>query len=1222
MLKRLHIAFILFLASYKLMGQTPEGQLLINQKHLQLNQLPDSIRLDSLSIVPGSLLIKVDDQILDTTQYHYDYNTQYLHFHATALKKKLKTDIYYRPLPFSFPQNYAHKDLSIYDSTAYFKEASPKSSLGLKGREELFQTPKLYKNGSISRGISVGNRQNVFLNSSLNLQIEGALSDELQIRASITDQNIPVQPEGNTQQLQDFDNVYLELYNDNLSLLAGDIILQQSGNQWMGNSRGGNDLNTNQSGPYFLRYRRNVQGGRMHNNFSFSEKNHAETSIGFALSKGKFASVSLNIQEGVQGPYQVNSPENKNSTNGNSQHLGAYFIIANSEKVYLDGKLLERGYNKDYTINYNLSEITFTSRVLLTRYSRVYIDYEYADRSYSRSIITASHRQNFKHLSFYTSYYREKDNPNQALGFSLSEEEKLELSLAGDQVENAFVPAVDSAIHFQQQPQFQTNRNADVPGVGNLYQVFYDRSDTVVNGTNYQVYDFAGKDGDFKVDFSFVGEGKGNYVLSGSAVNSKVYEWVAPINGLAVGSYEPVRLLATPKNQHMLVLGTEAQLSKKDEITVEAAFSKNDINALSSLDADDDHGQGLFVQYDGKERTFLDSDYQWGSNISYEFRQKYFKEVDPYRSIEFERDWTLNTIGFSDTASLYDDHILSSRIFLEKNVLNQFTYQWIGRNKGYALSGTQHRAFASKSLGKFQLSGQAFFLNSSRFDTHSQWKRWSVDLHHRGEYVRPGYTYRIDKNQQNYQGKDSIIFSSMNFEEHLFYIRSADSLKGVFQLDYSLRKDFLPYEGRLHQSDLAQTLTASADMPLSDKQHLNLQLAYRQLDYRNDILFSDLSSSGAKFGSNTLMGQLNWTGSMAEGAIQTDLNYSLANGREPKREFVYVRVPIGEGAYTWRDDNANGIEEIDEFYEARYFDERNYMRVFVPTNEYLLAYTNAFNFQLNIQPPYKWLEKNGIRQFLGRFSNMTAWSIDKKISDERIGQRVIPWLDTDEENLLFIRESLRSTLFFNRRETSHGAELSFRNQRRKQLLNGGFEERVKQAYLVGARWNINRHWGLRWQGERGIEVQKLQITQQSGRNFNIYYYQLWPELSWQADMKTRISAKYTYTNKQNQENSFDEKAGETADHHTLGLDFRYTQLMKHNINASIEYIDILYRGEINSPLAYEMLDGLNSGSNVRWTLNWQQHILEGLQLVINYYGRKSEERPSIHSGSIMMRALF
>jgi len=59
----------------------------------------------------------------------------------------------------------------------------------------------LYKIGILKRGISSGNTQNIFVNSPLNLQLEGAIADNLNIRASNTDKNVPLQSEGNTQQI-------------------------------------------------------------------------------------------------------------------------------------------------------------------------------------------------------------------------------------------------------------------------------------------------------------------------------------------------------------------------------------------------------------------------------------------------------------------------------------------------------------------------------------------------------------------------------------------------------------------------------------------------------------------------------------------------------------------------------------------------------------------------------------------------------------------------------------------------------------------------------------------------------------------------------------------------------------------------------------------------------------------------------------------------------------
>ena len=166
----------------------------------------DSVLLDTLIIIPQSLSVKHNDAFLKDSLFSINHADAKVIWNKFFLQSHTGDSVLisYRVFPILFSKSYSKRSKEIIQQY-YGGQYNPSlyKSDGDK-TEDLFKLEGITKNGSISRGISFGNNQDVFVNSTLNLQLAGKLSDNVDILAAITDENIPVQPEGNTQQLQDF----------------------------------------------------------------------------------------------------------------------------------------------------------------------------------------------------------------------------------------------------------------------------------------------------------------------------------------------------------------------------------------------------------------------------------------------------------------------------------------------------------------------------------------------------------------------------------------------------------------------------------------------------------------------------------------------------------------------------------------------------------------------------------------------------------------------------------------------------------------------------------------------------------------------------------------------------------------------------------------------------------------------------------------------------------
>ncbi len=1114
------------------------------------------VALDSLSVIPGSIYIKSNENV----DYHYDLNTGLIYF--DVLQPMDSVLICFQTIPFPLHKTYQRKSLAEYQAqitpSVQYQKKVPSI---IDRKEELFPTDNLQKSGSLSRGISFGNTQNVVVNSALNLQLEGKLGDDLNIRASITDQNVPFQPEGNTAQIQDFDNIFLELYNDNFSLKGGDVVFKNKNSE-------------------FLRYHKNVQGGLLNTRYKMGSKSMAETSLGVSVAKGKFASIDLQVEEGVAGPYRIKIPNTNDFI----------IILANSESVFLDGKKLQRGFNFDYIIDYNKAEIQFTSKVLITKYSRVRIDVEYSDQNYSRSIITGSQYQQMGKASFSFNYYSEKDNPNKPLTIGLNSDDRSLMKSIGDDL--------DKAVKVSAQ---RTPYNVD--------EVLYKLVDTLDNALNFiQVFRYSANPEDslYRVSFSEVGDEKGDYILTNSTTNGRIYAWVSPVNEVPQGNYAPLVRIPAPNRKDMVTLGGEVELSKYEKVFTEVAFSKNNLNLFSGLDSEDDNGFAVKSGLKSMNRpvSFL-KDYLFSAFTNYEFDNAFFNPIDRYRYVEFDRDWNYDVESKDQSA----DHILQVEMGVKKDALNMLGYKMVKRKRADYVDGIQHYFDFAQGIGPFQIVSDAFILRNTTNTFHSKWERLNAQIAYKSKVFVPGYKFSIDENEMRALDSDSIISSAMNFREHKFFINSNDSLATKFGLSYSLREDKRPITGELKNSDQSETTQFFINSSLNPNQKLNFLLTYR-----NNTNYQVADEPKRE---ETLMVRTDWYAGFLNRHIRSDLTYSIGSGRELKREFVYVQVPTGEGTHTWRDDNGNGIQELNEFYIAINPDEKNYIKIFVPTNDYIFAYENNFNYRLNLEMPRNWKKSDGIKKMLSRFSGTASWNSIKRITATDLASRILPfYAKIPESEILSLKETIRSRIFYNRASPGLGMDFGYFQSANKQLMSQGFESRNRSEYSANARLNLSKSHSMKLLYLWGTSGSKSDFLQ--GRNFGIYRYKIVPELAWQPGTNLRLSLMYGYSDKVNRESDMTEE----AKIHEITGNLKVSKAADLSLDANLKLSEIQYSGETNTSVAYEMLEALQPGRNYTWNLIIQKKILMGLQLSMSYEGRKSSNIQAIHIGRMQVNALF
>lgn len=1130
--------------------------------------IADSLVIDTLSIVPGELKIFNGSSGVDETEY-FD-----ILFAEAKIKRKRNNFIYdsltikYRTFDVLYSKKIFKKDIAKIEYEAFNYKNPYTISLETE-KQDYFKTEGLNKTGSLSRGISFGNNQDVVVNSGLNLQLNGKLSDKINITAAISDNNIPIQPDGNTQQLQEFDRVYIQLYDEKNKLIVGDFQMQKPNS-------------------YFMSYNKRAQGGTFSSISNIGEKKKvAENSIqvSAAVSRGKFSrNIILGIERN-QGPYRLKGAENESFI----------VVLANTERIYIDGELLKRGQENDYVINYNSAEVTFTAKRIITKDKRIVAEFQYSDRNYARSLLQFSDEIKAKNSALRINIFSEQDNKNKPLLQDLTDVQKEVLGSVGDNTLQAITPSIDT-VEF------------------NSSDILYLVKDSIIDGIKFpNIYEFSvnPQKAFYKLSFSQVT--RGNYVQISSVANGKVYQWIKPINGIPQGNYEPVVLLIAPKQKQMFSIGGEQSVSQTTKLNLEAVVTNNNINTFSSLDKSNDVGLGLKLGINNSQKLFTKDSTSWilNSTLDYEQISRNFIYIERYRAIEFERDWNRNL----STDKINSNQRLGNAMFNLSKGSKHLSYGISFFNEQTKYNGLKHSLAFNYHFKQFSSAFKASILNAKDSLSTSSFLRYKFIVS-QGFFSKLKLSGSLEDEESRFQKNNSslLLNNSFHFREYQTFINNVDTSKISTLLKYINRRDWGPSNESMKASTQANAFNLEFASNASPNNRIKTVFSYRTLS----IIDSNLTRQ--KLADNTLLIRIEYSLRLFKGFITSNQFFETGSGLEVKKEFSYLEVTPGTGVYSWIDYNSNGIKELNEFEVAVFKDQAKFIRVFTPTNDFVRTYNNQYNQVLTINPSSIISgSSKGLKKFVSRFYDQIAFRTDRKITNNPQIEKVLwPFSNlSNDTSLATLVNSLRNTFSFNRLDPIYGLDFFTQQNKNKTLLVNGYEERANNFNGLRLRINALKIITVTTEYQEGIKYLTSDFF--ASRNYNLKYNEIKPELAYQPSVVWRISLIYSAKQKKN---TLKESLGEQTNNQSLATELKFNSPSKGTFLAKFQVLDLKFKGDANSPVGFEMLEGLQPGINYTWNVNWQRSINSNLQLNVNYDGRKSPTTKTIHTGGVQLRAYF
>ncbi|MGE5804228.1 MAG: hypothetical protein ACM34M_00420 [Ignavibacteria bacterium] len=1118
--------------------------------------------ISSISIVPFTETIILRDSLLSRKDYNFSYENG-----TFTLWDSLPYSIYdtlfvtYQTFKIPLQKEYKHRSLVIkYDEKLgdTVKVVEPDQSIFTP--ESIFGR-NIEKSGTLVRGFTIGTNKDFSLNSGLRLQLSGNLSDDIEVVAALTDENTPIQPEGNTERLEELDKVFIQIKHPNAAGTFGDYELQRRMGEF-------GYINRKLQG---LLGEINLPSG---NGGFGSQRGY----VSVAGSRGKFHTNAFNGIDGIQGPYRLSGINNEIDI----------VVLAGTERVYIDGIVMKRGENNDYIIEYSTAEITFTPQRLITSASRITIDFEYTDRKYSRNFFGAGVESNFinEKLGVKVQYLSEGDNEDAPIDISLSEEDKNILAAAGDNRSLAAKSGVLLA----------------VPDSLGVIKGVYEKIDTLIDSAQYSYYRYnpGNPNAVYNVIFSFVGEGKGDY----SRESLGIYTF----KGIGQGGYLPVIFLPLPEHKQVGNIVLDIKPFEDVQLNLEYGGSFWDKNRFSSLDDDDNYGYAtnIFLKVNPKEIKVGDLNLgKAGLSYKDRFIQKKFTSPDRLNEIEFNRNYNIFSTEEQEDEQLRE--MGASLIPIKELNLNS-TIGFLKRGDDFnSTRYNNYLLFSDKE--SYSLDYNFDYVESKNLTLKSKWARQRGIGYYQLWKLKPGLEFFAEDKKDKLSGKDSLLTGKLRFNEINPFIALAELDGFDFSFKYSFREDFFPLNGILLKE--SNSYAQFYELKYNGIKEVNstLNFTYRKKKYEKEFAETGLLNN------ETILVRSQTNFNFWE-PVSGDFFYEISTLRSARFERVFLKVEEGQGNFRYIGDlNNNGIPEENEF-ELALFD-GEYILVMLPTDELFPVIDLRTSTRWKIYFGKIFKDNSLISALLSPLSTETFWRVEEKSREEdykKIYFLNFSAFQNSEKTISganFIQQDL--FLFENSQELSF--RFRFTQAKRMNQFSGGLEKSFNRERSMRIRFKMIKE--LSNQTDFVNLTDNVDAPGNSNRKRLITSNNINSDFSYTPVKNVEVGFGFKVGR------NTDEFPENPTVIDLNGQALRFILSLAGSGRLRIEFErNELTSNTTENFLPFELTGGNLIGRNYFWRLNFDYRLASYLQSTIGYDARLQGGNRAVHTARAEVRAYF